>query len=1039
MSPRPPDRRFHQLFFICWLFLCEELFRAWEVLRYYRISTVDILSTYCFLITGAGLLVGAGVFLLRRFPAAGLAAALRALFQFLVFLALMLTLFHAVVLLAVSYGLSIVGDYSLFVHIAGAVLFSILYVFVRRKVPILLDRVGNRTRLPNRIVLVAAAAVTLYCTAEGFLTADAGSVAAPPQQVARSADRPNVVLIVLESTTADDLSLYGYALRTTPKLDSLARSWTVFEDAHSSSNATVPSNISILTGRYPYFSTWSDYGRRVAGRRDWVCIPQIMKMNGFQTFSVQCNYDQKFFGFQSYIDRSYATEHLFVDNNFDSDIAAVLQNILPASRFRLGLIWTLVSFNLRGTSVESVDDEEYGVAVSMLRRRDPAKPFFLQLNTDRPHYPYLADEFLGRLLPADSGLADRTVQDQLNYRPYTDDLQPMIDKLRIRYDENIMKTDSMLCAFVDTLKSLGCYDNCLLIITSDHGEQFANGWQGHGSYRLSHVEHHVPLLVKFPHQKEGRRISGVVKHIDIFPTILAAEGIEAPAGTLEGTPLPQDGRIPPDRIAYVFGQDEGYQAANYRAVAVSSTGELHNIWNSVFYEHGWHTSSTAGRLDVADHLGEIIPYRNATLRFFDRVSDIRSGKTIQSSAPLSFTLPPAGGDVYVPILVRGGSELSWFCGDSSNARILSGSDVYFGGENTRSYTDIPVVPSLAEVQLHFTMKNEIASKQVGIYCDFYDTGGARIDLKEALSVFNSYQAQRTIDVLFPVPEKTATVRVAFKNPFGDERLFISDLSVTGYEAAETIGSRSGLACWFLPDTDDAPGSAPWRFERLTGRPKQDDFFLMGGGRVLVHRTGGKELRIIPQTGQQLTVKNLGLWHPGTGLAPLKFAGTGGTWSPLLPDLNAVNDNPDFRIPAANDQIEGYSVSAPAGVRYRVTSLPPEEGGGVRITALTSAEWIVLVQSDPLRQFRQMPVTIKGSIRSSGAALQELQLFDFDGKNQATVTSAEGKPGPGWNDLTIRSFLSDPRPNDYYSIGLFGVKQGDSFDIRRLSVYIGWLP
>lgn len=62
---------------------------------------------------------------------------------------------------------------------------------------------------------------------------------------------PNVVIIVLDTARADFFSAYGYPRQTTPNIDGLAAAGVRFDHAYSTSNWTVPSHASLLTGRYP--------------------------------------------------------------------------------------------------------------------------------------------------------------------------------------------------------------------------------------------------------------------------------------------------------------------------------------------------------------------------------------------------------------------------------------------------------------------------------------------------------------------------------------------------------------------------------------------------------------------------------------------------------------------------------------------------------------------------------------------------------------------------------------------------------------------
>jgi arylsulfatase A-like enzyme len=99
------------------------------------------------------------------------------------------------------------------------------------------------------------------------------------------------------------------------------------------------------------------------------------------------------------------------------------------------------------------------------------------------------------------------------------------------YDEGIRYVDDGLATVFNTLKSLGLYDNTLIIITADHGEEFMeHGLLGHGESLFDEVIR-VPLIVKFPcpgPHCSARTVTSQVELVDIFPTVMRTVGMEPP-------------------------------------------------------------------------------------------------------------------------------------------------------------------------------------------------------------------------------------------------------------------------------------------------------------------------------------------------------------------------------------------------------------------------------------------------------------------------------------------------------------------------------
>jgi arylsulfatase A-like enzyme len=107
------------------------------------------------------------------------------------------------------------------------------------------------------------------------------------------------------------------------------------------------------------------------------------------------------------------------------------------------------------------------------------------------------------------------------------------------YDEGIRYVDDRLGEVLEALKQRGLYDNTLVIVTADHGEEFLeHGMLGHGESLYDEVIR-VPLIVKFPCPGSHcghRRIDSQVELVDIFPTLMQVADLE-PGETLVGRSL----------------------------------------------------------------------------------------------------------------------------------------------------------------------------------------------------------------------------------------------------------------------------------------------------------------------------------------------------------------------------------------------------------------------------------------------------------------------------------------------------------------------
>jgi choline-sulfatase len=298
----------------------------------------------------------------------------------------------------------------------------------------------------------------------------------------------DVVLIVVDTLRADQTSVHGYERRTTPFLERFAREHgQVFEQARSPAPWTKPSVASILTGIDPReHQLLTHVSRLASGART---LAEAFAELGYDTAAIQSNKQlMSIFGFAQGF-AHYDEEHLATHR--DSTGAAV-----NAAAFR----WL---------------DET----------REREKPFFLYVHHYEPHFDYLRSGetyhpgYAGRLTGAE-GIHDlEGALDQL--------LPEDIEFLRARYDAEILYQDELLEQLYAGLESRGLLENAVVVITADHGEEFAE----HGD--LQHKLHkaydellHVPLLVALPDGfRRGARIAQSVSTADIGRTLLDACGM----------------------------------------------------------------------------------------------------------------------------------------------------------------------------------------------------------------------------------------------------------------------------------------------------------------------------------------------------------------------------------------------------------------------------------------------------------------------------------------------------------------------------------
>ncbi|OGP84869.1 MAG: hypothetical protein A2Y95_09335 [Deltaproteobacteria bacterium RBG_13_65_10] len=332
----------------------------------------------------------------------------------------------------------------------------------------------------------------------------------PPDHVpAGLADRPNVILIMVDTLRADRLPAYGYKRIATPVIDALAADGAVFEHAFSQASWTKPSTATLLTGLYP--STHQTYRKSDVLPASVTTVAEAMKDAGWRTGAIVSNINlAPSFGFDQGTDEYLylAPDYFFGASESSSKLA--LYNLLRLVRER---------FLSKRKDVRHYYQDApavTGAAKAWLDRNGRTR-FFLFLHYMDPHDPYFVHPY--------DGTAVARVDTP---RPEASRAREISDL----YDGEIVFLDRYLGALISDLKAKGLYESTLIVLTADHGEEFCEhgGWW-HGT-TLYDEQIRIPLIVKPP--REGGtpvlrgRIGGIARSLDISPTILTLCRLHVP-------------------------------------------------------------------------------------------------------------------------------------------------------------------------------------------------------------------------------------------------------------------------------------------------------------------------------------------------------------------------------------------------------------------------------------------------------------------------------------------------------------------------------
>jgi len=332
---------------------------------------------------------------------------------------------------------------------------------------------------------------------------------------APSSTLPNVILITLDTVRADHVSLCGYARNTTPHLRLFAdRLATVYTRAVAPSNWTLSSHASIFTGLYPtehgaIRSADAPTGKPLSP--GVLTLAEWLSAHGYLSAAVIANY-------------GYLAPHFNLNRGFsyyDARRPIVPGRGLLDDFLMLGLAWMSEVGSYRPyRSASEITDE----AVALMRGfATQERPFFMFVNYMDAHQPYV---------PPSPYLTRFTTGPRLpRIQPYASDVRLTPQEQVFAegaYDGAIAYVDEELSRFMKDVERAGIMDSCLIIVTSDHGEEFGDdGKYGHG-FSVRESEVHVPLVVKYPFQEEPARVDAVASGIDVFPTVVRAVGLNVP-------------------------------------------------------------------------------------------------------------------------------------------------------------------------------------------------------------------------------------------------------------------------------------------------------------------------------------------------------------------------------------------------------------------------------------------------------------------------------------------------------------------------------
>lgn len=339
-----------------------------------------------------------------------------------------------------------------------------------------------------------------------------------------ASDRPNLLLLTVDTLRADRLGFSGSARPTSPNLDRLARSGVTFTRAVTPLPRTLPALASLMTGVFPHAHGVRDNFHYSLGERD-PTLAEGLRAEGWATAAVNSN---PVLSHDSGIYRGFASANDRGDDWSRLELLRTLQHGRALIAMRTG------------TRAEVITD----LALAWLHERPRNRPFFLWVHWLAPHMPYEPDPiWVSRFSPDYAGDYrlrldyDKISKGEMTYRNSLTRVQ--LAHAAALYDGEIATTDRAVGRLLRELEATGDLENTVIVFTSDHGESLdEHGYFfNHGDFVYGPATN-IPLLIRgLPFLPAGALARGPVALQELcaaLQTALGGSAADAPGAFAAG-------------------------------------------------------------------------------------------------------------------------------------------------------------------------------------------------------------------------------------------------------------------------------------------------------------------------------------------------------------------------------------------------------------------------------------------------------------------------------------------------------------------------
>ena len=342
----------------------------------------------------------------------------------------------------------------------------------------------------------------------------------------KSTAKPNILLLGADGLNAGHLSAYGYERTTTPTMEELVADSLLVENAYTNSAHSTGSIISMLNSKLPVQTRVLNSPDILKGKDSFQHLPGILKREGYFTAEIGLvhyidayNLNMRN-GFDMVNDRSLG-ENIYFKNTHGSSLdetfyfTYLLSNRISERLQHIFFIQKMENPILQVTDFDDYHRDDQRVEKLLEIITSTEEPFFVHAHMMVTHgakfTPHIEEYSLGKTQTED----------------WMNDF----------YDDAILSFDDNLRIILDTLESSGKMDKTVLIIYSDHGQEYK-------------INVRIPLMFHFPGAEYAGRVRANAQNLDIAPTLLDYLGLAIPEW-MEGNSLLRD-NLPSNRLIYSY-------------------------------------------------------------------------------------------------------------------------------------------------------------------------------------------------------------------------------------------------------------------------------------------------------------------------------------------------------------------------------------------------------------------------------------------------------------------------------------------------------